>query len=156
LHVQHNFEWDITDQPLITYPNFDSHIFTLKVFPDLNPNWLEPLPVSDMNAVIIEAFGSGNVPTKGAQSLLSFIERCRDEETLVAITSQAAYDAVELEKYENGRLIQEAGAISAFDMTYEAATTKLMHLFGCNYTFVEVKERFHQPIAGEISIRSTS
>jgi L-asparaginase len=151
LHMQHNFSWDIQNQSLKIYPDFDSNLFTVKVFPDLNPEWLQALPVASMNGVIIEAFGSGNVPTKGSASLLPFIERCAAEDTLVVITSQAAYDAVELDKYQNGRLIKDAGAISAFDMTYEAATTKLMHLFGRGLTLAQVKDQFHKSIAGEIT-----
>jgi L-asparaginase len=151
LNVRLNYEWETTDEPLQTYTDFDDKFFTLKVFPDLNAQWLEPLPVEQMNGVIIEAFGSGNVPTKGSASLLPFIERCRDAQTLVVVTSQAPYDAVDLDKYENGRIVREAGAISAFDMTHEATVTKLMHLFGQGLSFDEVKQQMLQPIAGELT-----
>ncbi len=67
------------------------------------------------------------------------------------ITSQAAYDAVDLSKYESGRKAQELGALSAGDMTSEAALTKMMYLWGRYDDANRIKTLFTENIAGEVS-----
>ncbi|MDZ7680726.1 MAG: hypothetical protein U5J63_03185 [Fodinibius sp.] len=101
--------------------------------------------------MIVEAFGSGNFPVHGSQSLLPFFKKCIRNDILLIITSQAAYDAVDLSNYESGRKALDIGAISAKDMTTEATLTKIMYLLAECISDNEISTEFNRNIAGEIT-----
>ena len=101
--------------------------------------------------MIIEAFGSGNFPINGNQSLLPFFEKCIRNDILLIITSQAAYDAVDLSNYESGRKAMELGALSAKDMTTEATLTKMMYLLANHQDNDNVITKFNRNLVGEMT-----
>lgn len=139
------------DKSLTTYTSFSNDLFLLKIFPGLDPAFLSRIDLSGIRSLVIEAFGSGNFPITEDQSLLPFLKKCRDRDIILIITSQAAYDAVQLEKYTSGREAARLGALSAQDMTTEATLTKMMHLLG-NYSSInEISTRFQQNLVGEIT-----
>lgn len=139
------------DQQLSVETRFDNRLLLLKVFPGFTPSYLRP-DWNQLRAVVLEAFGSGNYPMLEESGMLSLLEKCRQKEIIIVITSQAPYDSVDLTKYESGRRALELGALGAGDMTVEAAVTKLMHLLGRYEKTDRVREQFQQPIAGEITV----
>lgn len=151
LNIKFNIKSELHDQSLETYTAFSDRIFLLKLFPNLSPQFLDQLDLADLNTIIIEAFGSGNFPVHGEKSILPFLEKCIDQDLVVIITSQAAYDAVDLSKYESGRRAERLGALSAGDMTSEAALTKMMYLWGRYSNPERIKTLFTENIAGEVS-----
>jgi len=130
----------------------DNKIALVKIFPGLNPKYIEPLLLTDVRCIILEVFGSGNIPIIDDFNLLPFVDSCLRNGVLVVVTSQAPYDAVDLSKYLNARLLHEAGAISAGDMTIEATITKMMVLLGRFDDNRTITERFLESIAGERSV----
>lgn len=138
--------------PFSVNPHFDNSIFHIKAFPSLKINELsEFVSQSETRAIIIEAFGSGNLPVKGDYSFVPFVENCIKNEKIVVIASQAPYDTVDLSKYSNGKLMKEIGAIDTGDMTLESSITKMMHLLANESDLNQIKKRFSQNISGEIT-----
>lgn len=131
--------------------NFSDDVFLLKIYPNLNPNFLNQIDFTNTRALIIEAFGSGNFPIHGDVSLLPFFEKCLHNDVLLVITSQAAYDAVELDNYESGRKARSLGALSAKDMTTEATLTKIMYLLAKHNDNAKVAEQFNRNLVGEMT-----
>ncbi|WP_440998593.1 asparaginase [Fodinibius sp. SL11] len=131
--------------------NFSDQAFLLKIYPNLNPDFLNQINFRDTRSLIIEAFGSGNFPIHGRESLLPFFEQCLRNDILLIITSQAAYDAVELNNYESGRKALELGALSAKDMTTEATLTKIMYLLAKHEDNAAVAEQFNKNLVGEMT-----
>ena len=123
----------------------------LTVHPGMNIEYLNCLDLSKLRAVIIRTFGSGNFPMKGTYNLLPFMKTCCDKDVIVAIVSQADYDAVDLTKYAAGRQALEIGAISGQDMTLEAASTKMMYLLATYSNSNDIKREFQRSIAGELT-----
>ena len=151
IDIELSQSWKKPAHDLHVHPAFDDAIHLIKIYPGLNPDMLDCFDLSKTKAVIFEAFGSGNFPIKGDYSLLPFMEKCRENGTHVIITSQAAYDAVDLSQYASGREAKKLGALSAGDMTMEATITKTMYLLGSGLADEAFKSQFEKTISGERS-----
>jgi L-asparaginase len=138
-------------EPLQWYDQFSDEVFLLKIYPELSARFLQRINLTGLKVIVIEAFGSGNFPLSGKNSLQPFLERCTDEGILLVITSQASYDSVNLSKYESGRAAAELGAIGAGDMTTEATLTKIMYLLSRQLSPKELKKQIQTNIAGELT-----
>jgi L-asparaginase len=127
----------------------DNRLALIKIFPGMNPAYILPLLDTDVRCVVLEVFGSGNIPILEDFSMLPFVESCLKKGIIVVVTSQAPYDAVDLTKYLNARLLQGAGAVSAGDMTIEATMTKLMTLLARHTDPNRISSLFMDNLAGE-------
>ncbi len=129
---------------------FEPKISYLKLFPGFDPYILSSARNRGVRGIVIEGFGPGNVPTL-SNSVIPAIQDANDAGIPVLITSQMEKGTVHLESYEAGMLAKRAGAISAGDMTSEAAVTKLMWALGQNLTFDSIKDLIEKNCAGERS-----
>ncbi len=133
------------------HKSFRDEVMCIRLFPNLRPELLNPLIHAPVGVFVLEAFGAGNVPNLDF-SVLPFIHRMSEAGKLVIIASQCINGAVDLGLYDCGREAMNAGAISAKDMTTEAAIVKSMFLLGeFEGQIQKVKTHFHISIAGEIS-----
>jgi L-asparaginase len=110
-------------------PRIDPRVFLLRTFPGLDPSVLFAILGQGVRGLVIEAFGAGNVP-RLENSLIPAIEAAAEKRVPVVIVSQSPRGSVDLGRYEGGAAAARAGAISAGDMTSEAALTKLMITLG--------------------------
>jgi L-asparaginase len=112
---------------------FDSRIepavLAVRVFPGLDPRLLMGALRADVHGVVLEAFGSGNIPHL-ENSLVPVVEEATKRDVPVVIVSQCARGVVDLSRYEGGSAAQRVGAIGAGTMTAEAAVAKLMIALG--------------------------
>lgn len=106
------------------------------------------LETPGLRAAVVQAFGSGNIPTKG-----EFLDLFRDAHkrgVVLAAVSQCRTGPVELGIYETSAELLESGFVAASDITLEAAQCKLMSLLGDeDATQGEVELRYQQSLAGE-------
>ena len=56
------------------------------------------------------------------------------------------------ERYEAGDIPAGPGVVSGHDITFEAAVTKMMYLFGLGLPPKEVARQIAIPIAGELTV----
>ena len=70
----------------------------------------------------------------------------------VLVGTQCRFEGSNLEVYETGRLALDAGAIQTYDMTSEAAVTKLMWVLGQTEDPEEIREYFRLSLCGEVTI----
>ena len=70
---------------------------------------------------------------------------------VIVNVTQCLRGTVDLTKYETGTLLADAGLISGFDMTAEAALTKLADLFSIDTDPEWVKGKMPENLRGELT-----
>jgi L-asparaginase len=128
----------------------DDRVFLLKVFPGIPPQILTKIMDMGYHGIVIEGFGSGNIPTD-ENALTGGILQAIDQGCFVVVSSQCAFGQADLSIYEVGRAAMEVGAMSAFDMTSEAALVKLAWVLGHTRDSERVREMMSISYVGEIS-----
>ena len=126
-------------------PKFDPRIQIVKVFPGAD---VALLPKA--RAVVVEAFGCGNLPMSDS-SVLALLKTCARKKVPVVLTSQVQAGALAPEIYEMGRRALELGAISSRDMTFEATLVKCMQLAGNNVAYNDWLPAIQSNWAGELT-----
>lgn len=125
-------------------------VTVLKLFPGITPHLVHSiLSMPSLRGVVLETYGAGNAMTADW-----FIEELHDaiqRGIVIVNVTQCLAGAVEMNIYETGNRLSQAGIISAGDMTFEATIVKLMFLLGQGYSQKEVSKLITKNIAGEIS-----
>lgn len=126
-------------------------VFLLKLYPGICPDILEHLLEKGYRGVYVEGFGLGGMPFL-KQDFVSAVKKASDRGMVVLAGSQCRYEGSSLSVYETGLKALAAGAIQAYDMTTEAAVTKLMWVLGQTEDPREIQEYFSVSLAGEVRI----
>lgn len=130
--------------------HFDENVVILKMFPGISQNVVESvLNIKGLKGVVLETFGSGNVPT--SKWLINSIKNAVKRNITIVNITQCEGGRVLMGQYETSIELMNAGVISGEDMTTEAAITKLMFLLGQDLSPEEVKIYLKRSLRGEIS-----
>ena len=153
IHIKYNnvqIRFKEVERELKPHYLLDTNVAVLKLFPGIQENVVSSiLGIEGLKAVVLETYGSGNAPRKEW-----FIRRLRNacEQGIVIVNvTQCSAGTVEMERYETGYQLMQAGVVCGYDSTTESAVTKLMFLLGHGYTPDEVRKRMRTPMAGEIT-----
>ncbi len=146
-----SLEKHVCDKPLAVYPEMDTNVFAIDLFPGLNERvFNHMLSAPGVKGIVLRTYGTGNGPT--SEWFLEALRRTVDAGVLIVNVTQCVNGGVHSNRYIAGDMLAAAGVISGYDITFEAAIAKMMHLFGRGFSVDEVRRRFGEPIAGEISV----
>ena len=131
---------------------FQSHqIAVLKIFPGIQFEIFENILTSNLKGIVFEAFGAGNIPeNKG--TLNRILDKAEENGTVIVVCTQCLRGSALIGEYEASLSFAKAGAVSGYDMTVEAAVTKLYYLLSMNYAADKVKRLMSTDLRGEMSI----
>lgn len=136
--------------PLKPHFTMSRDVVILTLFPGIRREYVTTIMrMEGLKAVILKTYGAGNAPQK--QWLIDLIqERSRMGVIFVNIT-QCSQGTVEMNRYQTGRQLLNAGVINGHDSTPECMVTKLMFLLGMDYEPEVIKHLMNRSIAGEIT-----
>ena len=142
--------------PLISEPfSLEDHIcgsvFLLKLTPGLNPGIFDMLGKMNYRGIVIEAFGLGGLHFI-RRDLISKLQMTSELGITVVVCSQCLYERSDFSIYQAGQKALKQGVLQGFDMTTEAAVTKLMWVLGKTEDLQEVRRLFSQSLFGEVVI----
>lgn len=129
-------------------PNF---IANFRLFPGFATDILEALLAQPIKGLILETYGSGNAQNND-ERFLQLLRKACARGVVIVNCSQCQQGHVRMRQYATGNTLAEAGLISGYDMTPEAAHCKLLYLFSQQLSEEEIKNRMQQNLVGELSM----
>lgn len=140
------------------YPQFcetlDTSVGLIKMIPGIDFELLEYM-TRRKDAVIIEAFGVGGLPSYGDDKFLETVIEAIKRGVTIIMTTQVQNEGSDLAIYNVGhRLKGWRNVLEAYDMTTEAALAKIMCILGSTRDSDEIRRRFYESVAHDILYRS--
>ena len=137
------------EKVLKVHLGYNPNIGVLKLYPGISPLAVKAITHSSVDAIVMETFGSGNTTT--ADWFIGCLQEAIAHGKLIIDITQCLRGSVELGKYQTSKKLQQMGVVSGYDLTFEAATTKLMYLMGQGLKNSEVMRLMGISLRGELT-----
>ena len=135
------------------YDKLNTKVGLVKMIPGTDYELLDFL-LQRKDALVIECFGVGGLPSYDDDRLFETVRRYTEEGKFLVMTTQVQNEGSDLSVYEVGhRLKSNRRVLEAYDMTTEAALAKVMWILGQTKDADEVARRFYTPVAHDLLYR---
>lgn len=154
-----NVNWSLVRRPttiaefqVTTYLD-TAHVACLHIFPGIWPEMVDSvLRTPDLRGLILVTFGMGNAPGGVDGSLTKVIQEAVERGVVIVNVSQCT-DGFVSPLYAPGTALGRAGAVFGYDLTTEAALTKLSYLLALpNLSYEDITSRMVQSLRGEMTV----
>lgn len=130
----------------------DPNVALLKLIP--NSKEAEQLNglIKHFHGIVLEGYGLGNLPLGNENAFLQTLNKATAHGVVLVGTSQAMMEGTHMERYAVGNLAKGCGILESYDMTAEAAVTKLMWLLGQSRNIESIIPYFYTAVDHDISL----
>lgn len=130
--------------------DMDASVMSIDLFPGITPSAIAyHLAAPGIKGAVIRTYGAGNAPT--SQAIIGAIRKAVEKGIVIMNVTQCVHGCVNANRYETGDLLSAAGVVSGHDITFEAAMTKMMFLFGLGLSGEAVKKHLRTSLCGEMT-----
>ncbi len=132
------------------YNRLNPRVGLMKMIPGADCGLLSYL-LEHNDAVIIESYGVGGLPSYQGSGFFDVIRNAIDNGKTIVMTTQVQNEGSNLAVYDVGfHLKNHLQLLEAYDMTTEAAVAKLMWILGQTDRISEIRRLFCKPISHDL------
>ncbi|MGX9365673.1 asparaginase [Desulfoplanes sp. PS50] len=129
----------------------DTSVGALRLFPGISINMITAMLEARLQGLVIQTYGMGNGPSEN-RPFMRALENAVARGMVIVNCTQCLKGVVDQQGYATGYALGKAGLVSGFDLTAEAALTKLIYLFGQGYGSDAVKKMMGKNLCGEMTL----
>ena len=124
----------------------EPRVLLLTLIPGMGAEVLRPL-MGHYRAVICQSFGVGGLPGGGEGAFARTIGDWLAHDKVFVMMTQVPYEGSDMAVYQVGKQVKERyPVLEAYNMTMEAAVTKLMWVLGQTEEPEEIRRLFYRPV----------
>ncbi|ATM95732.1 asparaginase [Yersinia frederiksenii] len=139
----------INNGSLIVHSITPQPIGVVTIYPGISGAVVRNFLLQPVKALILRSYGVGNAPQKA--ELLDELKNASERGIVVVNLTQCISGRVNMGGYATGNALAHAGVISGFDMTVEAALTKLHFLLSQSLSPEDIRRLMQQNLRGELT-----
>ncbi|MCH8538415.1 MAG: asparaginase [Alkalimonas sp.] len=124
-------------------------ISVVTLYPGISADVISNMAEAPVKALIIKSYGVGNAPQQ--PSLLAALEAATKRGVVIVNCTQCFRGRVNMKGYATGSALKASGVISGYDMTLEAALTKLHYLLSQPLSNEAIRDKMQQDLRGELT-----
>jgi len=149
LRFSENYILKPKNEPFKAHKNLVNDIAVLKLYPGISPKVVDAIINADARGIVMETFGAGNTTTDAW--FIDCLKKAIDNGKVILDISQCKVGTVELGRYETSKQLKDMGIANGYDMTYEAAITKMMYVLGQEQDPQKVTRLLETDLRGELT-----